>query len=99
MHYGLLSSKTILHLVSFLYHIFNQKDGGHWETYCLYGVEGDGILSILWNFGFESIRSFPVYVLWSYFFVPLKDLEGCLCPEILILGIIYIVDTPFGISN
>ena len=27
MHYGLLSSKTILDLVSFLYHTFNQKDG------------------------------------------------------------------------
>ena len=26
---------------------FNEKDGGRWETYCLYGVEGDGILSIL----------------------------------------------------
>ena len=46
-HYGLLSSKTILDLISFLYHIFNQKDGGRWETYCLYGVEGDGTLSIL----------------------------------------------------
>ena len=26
---------------------FYEKDGGRWETYCLYGVEGDGILSIL----------------------------------------------------
>ena len=26
---------------------FNEKDGGRRETYCLYGVEGDGILSIL----------------------------------------------------
>ena len=26
---------------------FYKKDGGRWETYCLYGVEGDGILSIL----------------------------------------------------
>ena len=25
---------------------FYEKDGGRWETYCLYGVEGDGILSI-----------------------------------------------------
>ena len=33
------------------------------------------------------------------FFVPLKDLEGYLCPEILISGMIYIVDTPFGISS
>ena len=45
---------------------FYEKDGGRWETYCLYGVEGDGILSILWNFGFESIRGFPVNGLWSY---------------------------------
>ena len=45
---------------------FNEKDGGRRETYCLYGVEGDGILSILWIFGFESIRGFPVNGLWSY---------------------------------
>ena len=47
LHYGLLSSKTILDLLSFLYHIFTEKDGGRRETYCLYGVEGDSILSIL----------------------------------------------------
>ena len=29
--------------------------GGHWEIYCLHGVERDGILRIMWNFGCESI--------------------------------------------
>ena len=33
------------------------------------------------------------------FFDPLKGLEGYLCPGIKISGMIYIVDTPFGISN
>ena len=33
------------------------------------------------------------------FFDPKKGLEGYLCPEIKILGMIYIVDTPFDTSN
>ena len=46
---------------------FFEKYGGRWETYGIYGVVEDDILSILWNFGFSSIRPFSVRGLRSYY--------------------------------
>ena len=46
---------------------FFEKYGGRWETYGIYGVVEDDILSILWKFGFSSIRPFSVRGLRSYY--------------------------------
>ena len=46
---------------------FFEKYGGRWETYGIYGVVEDDILSILWKFGFSSICPFSVRGLRSYY--------------------------------
>ena len=67
-HYGMLSRKTIFDFMPFSNHIFLKNMGAAGRhNYGIYGVVEDDILSILWNFGFSSIRPFSVRGLRSYY--------------------------------